>query len=101
MAGKKTVKLVNLSGMTQTFNLPHEQYCLVARFCSCRTATNRRVVRNPRTGVASFKDEQRRVPKVITLRANTESEFLHEAALDCPEVNAALSGPQPRIRVKR
>jgi hypothetical protein len=89
LPGRKLVTVVNRSHRMLSFNLPHAIYCKRMGQCFCKQMD--RVV-----SFVSKVDKQRhtKVDPVLTCKSITirhgETVELPQAALDCPEIQAAL-----------
>lgn len=93
---KQTVRLKDLSGRLQVFNLPHDVYCKEAGECLCNESEHyKRVV--SKDGTAGVLLMNRRLCASFTLLPNGHSEPLHEAVLKCPEVRSPMKARPTRV----
>ncbi len=95
-APPRRVKLEDLSGRLQVFNLPHEIYCEGSGECLCTKKTFiEKVQAKGRTGVRKI---VKRLPGSLTLLPRSKSAPLHESVKQCPDVYSAMRSRPTRVR---
>lgn len=93
----RTVRLEDLSGRLQVFNLPHEVYCEGSGTCRCSERTfTEQVHAQGRVGIRKI---VKRLPDSFTLLPRAKSEPLHESVKKCPDVYSAMRSRPTRVRV--
>ena len=81
---------LDFSNRHVSFNLPHEVYCEGAGKCFCETAEHKRYQEDTRERKEWVAKKQVRICASVSIGPRGESEPLHPAALECPEIKEAL-----------
>ncbi len=97
---KKTgsVRLKDLSGRLQVFNLPHDVYCAKSGKCLCKKDQFLDMIVK-KDGMPGLRRVEKLVCASLTLLAKSESEALHESITECPDVQSAMLAKPNRIRI--
>lgn len=91
------IKLQDLSGRLQVYNLPHEVYCK-GRTCECGSFDRRTaVVRSD--GKGGIKMTKIRLPRSITILPKETVGPFPECVKQCPDIHSALRARPTRLRV--
>lgn len=91
------IKLQDLSGRLQVYNLPHEVYCK-GRTCECGSYDRQTsVVRSD--GKGGIKKTKIRLPRSITILPKETVGPFPECVKQCPDIHSALRARPTRLRV--
>ena len=92
------IKLQDLSGRLQVYNLPHEVYCKGSGACLCGS-TERLTPAIRRDGKGGIKRTEIRLPRSITILPKETVGPFHECVKQCPDIKSALRARPTRLRV--
>lgn len=95
-----TVVLRDLRGRKHVINLPHEVYCAESNICQCKMSM-RAILDRTKDGKHSFRMEEVRQPRSITILPRGKSEPLHPAVLKCEQVRNLMRARPTVLRVVR
>lgn len=93
------VRLVEQSGRLQTFNLPHDQFCVKVGACTCRSVVINLTEQSRSTGARRLRPTRRRLCASLTLLPGQTSDPLPAAVLEVDEVRAAINSRPRRLAV--
>lgn len=96
-SGHERVIVEGLAPRMQSFNLPHDVYCLRMGQCQCTDGEVVTSFRSPADEKTHLRVMPRKFNSVLTIRYRKRVAVPREALL-CPEVAAALADRRLRVR---
>jgi hypothetical protein len=98
---QKMVTLYGKARRLQLMNLPHENFCKALGECRCRiqeVVTSKTIRDGDQAGTKLKIHKNKRVNATVSVRFLHKTE-IEKAALECPEVKAAIESNPPMLMV--